>query len=150
MTRRGWTSEPTSELERLIVELHNSGSVVFVFGVGWWTTHLVATTSPMFGGEPGDRRFWAVDVGDERGKWVMDVTLNEISGVQFVREPNPFPHFDGEESLTVRFLGPDPDDPHSMLYCYLGDLYDEQRLLRPDKLDAWTRLRDRYGGSVLV
>jgi putative heme iron utilization protein len=73
----------------------------------------------------------------------MDVNLNEISGVQFVRDANPFPHFAGQESLTVRFVGPDPD---SIIYCYVGDLYDEQQRLRPDKLNAWTRLRDQYGG----
>jgi hypothetical protein len=144
MTERVWSSEPTNELERLIAELAESGSVVFVFGVGWWTAHLVGTTSPTFGGEPAERR-WHVEVGDERGKWVMDVKLNQISSVQFVREPNPFPHFPGHESLTVRFAGSDPD---STIYCYLGDLYDDERRLRPDKLGAWTRLRDQYGGRV--
>lgn len=144
MKKHVWSSEPTNELERLIVELANSGSVVFVFGVGWWTAHLAGAISPTFGGEPA-KRHWHVDVGDQHGKWVMDVNLNEISSVQFVRDTNPFPHFDGEESLTVRFIGPDPD---SILYCFIGDLYDEQRRLRPDRLAAWTRLRDQYGSSV--
>ena len=144
--KRVWSSEPTNELERLIVELHNSGSVVFVFGVGWWTAHLLGTTTPMFHGEPADRR-WHVEVGDQQTKWIMDVNLNEISSVQFVRERSPFPAFAGEESVTVRFVGPDPDDPHSIIYCFI-DVYDEQRRLRPDKLDAWTRWRDQYGGSV--
>ena len=31
-----------------------------------------------------------------------------------------------------------------MLYCYVQDLYDGQRM-RPEKLDAWRALRGRYG-----
>ena len=68
MTKRLWSSEPTNELERLITELASSGPLVFVFGVRWWTAHLVGTTSPTFSGEPDERR-WHVEVGDERGKW---------------------------------------------------------------------------------
>ena len=33
-------SEPESELERLIAELSESGQLIFVFGIGWWTAHL--------------------------------------------------------------------------------------------------------------
>ena len=41
-------SEPASELERLIAELSESGQLVFVFGVGWWTAHLTGATTPVF------------------------------------------------------------------------------------------------------
>ena len=39
-------SEPASELERLIADLSESGLLVFVFGVGWWTAHLTGATRP--------------------------------------------------------------------------------------------------------
>ena len=31
-----------------------------------------------------------------------------------------------------------------MLHCYVHDLYDGQRM-RPEKLEAWRALRERYG-----
>ena len=40
MSTTAYTSEPASELERLIADLSGSGLLVFVFGVGWWTAHL--------------------------------------------------------------------------------------------------------------
>lgn len=55
-------SEPASELERLIADLSESSLLVFVFGVGWWTAHLVGATAPMFRG-PTDRRWWHVELG---------------------------------------------------------------------------------------
>ena len=44
------TGEPASELERLIAELPESGLLIFVFGVGWWTAHLTGATRPLFRG----------------------------------------------------------------------------------------------------
>jgi hypothetical protein len=44
------------------------------------------------------------------------------------------------EPLTVRFLGPGGD---AVLYCYVHDLYDGQQM-RPEKLEAWRALRERY------
>ena len=134
------SAAPASELERLISDLSASGELVFVFGVGWHTTHLVGTTHPVFRGPP-ERRWWHVEIGDEQAKWVMSIRVDEIAAVQFVREPNPFPHFPGQESLTVRFSGPHDG---SVLYCYLGDLYDGQTLRR-DTVTAWETLRERYG-----
>ena len=37
----------------------------------------------------------------------MDVRVDEITGIRFVREPYPFPSSAGRESLTVQFPGPD-------------------------------------------
>ena len=71
----------------------------------------------------------------------MDVRVDEITGVRFVREPYPFLSFPGRESLTVRFLGPGGD---KVLHCHVGDLYDGERM-RPEKLEAWRALRERYG-----
>jgi hypothetical protein len=133
-------SQPQSELERLITELSESANLVFVFGVGWWTAHLTGTTTPLFRG-PDDKRWWHVELGEDTATWSMDVRLDEITGVRFVREPYPFPSFAGRESLIVQFLGPDPE---TVLHCYVHDLYDGQRM-RPEKLDAWQALRRRYG-----
>jgi putative heme iron utilization protein len=102
--------------------------------------HLAGTTAPVFRG-PADRRWWHVHLGDDTANWTMDVRVDEITGVRFVREPSPFPSFTGQELLTVRFLGPDGG---AVLYCFAGDLYDGQRM-RPEKLAAWRALRERYG-----
>jgi hypothetical protein len=133
-------SEPASELERLIADLSESGLLVFVFGVGWWTAHLTGATTPVFRG-PAGQRWWHVELGDSAANWIMDVRVDEITGVRFVREPYPFPSFAGREVLTVHFLGPGGD---TALYCYVHDLYDGQRM-RPEKLAAWRALRGRYG-----
>ena len=133
-------SEPASELERLIANLSESGLLVFVFGVGWWTAHLAGATTPVFRG-PADRRWWLVVLGDDTASWTMDVRVDEITGVRFVRGPYPFPSFPGREVLTVQFLGPGGD---TVLYCYVHDLYEGERM-RPEKLDAWRALRERYG-----
>src|SRR5271165_13083 len=140
MSQDTGTGEPASELERLITELSESGLLVFVFGVGWWTAHLTGTTAPVFRG-PAGRRWWHVQLGDDAAGWTMDVRVDEITGVRFIREPYPFPSFPGRESLTVRFLGPDPE---TVLSCYVHELYDGQRM-RPEKLTAWQALREHYG-----
>jgi putative heme iron utilization protein len=140
MSKTAGISEPTSELERLITQLSGSGRLVFVFGVGWWTAHLTGTTAPLFRG-PVDRRWWHVELGNDAASWTMDVRVDEITGVRFVRETYPFPSFPGREVLTVQFLGPDGE---TELYCYVHDLYDGQRM-RPEKLAAWRALRERYG-----
>ena len=134
-------SEPASELERLIADLSESGPLVFVFGDGYCAAHLKGVTTPLFRG-PADRRWWHVELGDEAASWTMCVRVDEITGVRFVRAPYPFqPHFPGQEVLGVRFLGPGQD---TVLHCYVGDLYDGERM-RPEKLEAWRALRERYG-----
>ena len=140
MNKVAGTSEPASELERLIAELSESGLLVFVFGVGWWTAHLTGATTPVFRG-PADRRWWHVELGDDAANWIMDVRVDEITGVRFVRGPYPFPSFPGREVLTVHFLGPDRE---TVLFCYVHELYDGRRM-RPEKLAAWRALRERYG-----
>jgi putative heme iron utilization protein len=133
-------SEPASEVEHLIADLSESGLLVFVFGNGWCTAHLTGATAPVFRG-PADRRWWHVELGGDAASWIMDVRVDEITGVRFVREPYPFPSFLGREVLTVQFLGPGGE---TVLYCYVHDLYDGQRM-RPEKLAAWRALRARYG-----
>ena len=99
-------TEPASELERLIADLAGSGRLVFVFGNGFTTAHLVGVTTPLFRG-PADQRWWHVELGGRRGaSWTMDVRVDEVTGVRFGRGPYPFPSFPGREALTVEFLGP--------------------------------------------
>ena len=133
--------EPASELERLIADLSGSGPLIFVFGDGFCAAHLKGATTPLFRG-PAGRRWWHVELGDEAASWTMDVRVDEITGVRFVRAPYPFlPAFPGQEVLTVQFLGPGGKTP---LHCYLHNLYDGQRM-RPEKLEAWRTLREHYG-----
>ena len=133
-------SEPANELERLIADLSGSGLLVFVFGDGLSTAHLKGVTTPLFRG-PADRRWWHVELGDDTSSWTMSVRVDEITGVWFVRAAYPFPSFPGREVLTVQFLGPGGE---TALHCYIHDLYDGQRM-RPEKLEAWRALRERYG-----
>ena len=100
-------SEPVNELERLITDLSASGP-------------------------PAGQRWWHAEPGGA-ASWVMDVRVDEITAVRFVREPNPFPSFPGREVLTVQFTGP---AGQTALYYYLHDLYDGQRI-RPGKLAPW-------------
>jgi hypothetical protein len=129
----------TSELEELVAELSLSGSLVFVFGGGPSTAHLRGRTRPVFRG-PAERRWWHVDHGDRDSNWILDVRLDQIDVVRFLREPNPYPSFPGEESLVVRF----EEAGGPALSCYLEGVYDGQ-LFRPERLEAWERLRRRYG-----
>jgi hypothetical protein len=97
-------------------------------------------TTPVFGG-PADRRSWHGVLGDDAASWTMDVRVDKVTGVWFVRGPSLFPSFPGEQVLGVQFLGP---DGKSVLHCFVHDLYDGQRM-RPEKLAAWQALRERYG-----
>ena len=67
---------------------------------------------------------------------------SRVAGVRFVRGPYPFPSLPGREVLVVEFLGPDAE---SALGCYVHDLYDSRQQMRPEKLQAWQALRERYG-----
>ena len=140
MSTTAEVSEPANELERLIADLSGSGLLVFVFGDGLSTAHLKGVTTPLFRG-PADRRWWHVELGDDAASWTLSVRVDEVTGVRFVRGPYPFPSFPKREVLTVQFLGP---DGKSVLYCYVQDLYDGQRM-RPEKLATWRALRERYG-----
>ena len=67
--------------------------------------------------------------------------VDQIIGVRFERGPYLFPSFPGQEGLGVEFLGPGED---KVFGCGVPDLYDGQRM-RPEKLEAWQALRERYG-----
>ena len=140
MSTTAYTSKPASEVERLIADLSGSGLLVFVFGDGFTTAHLAGATTPVFRG-PADERWWHVTLGDDATSWTMDVRVDQITGVRFVRGPYPFPSFRGREVLVVEFLGPGGENG---LGCYVHDLYDGKRM-RPEKLGAWQALRERYG-----
>ena len=140
MSRTAYSSKPASELERLIADLSGSGLLAFVFGDGFTTAHLRGVTTPLFRG-PADERWWHVTLGNDAANWTMDVRVDQVTGVRFRRGPYPFPSFPGREVLTVEFLGPGGEN---WLGCYVHDLYDGQRM-RPEKLQAWQALRERYG-----
>jgi hypothetical protein len=140
MSTSAYTSEPACELERLIADLPGSGLVAFIFGGGCWVAHLDGVTTHLFRG-PADQRWWHFEVGDGAARWTMAVRVDEITGVRFGRGPYPFPSFPGREILGVDFLGPDGEDS---LGCWVPDLYDGERM-RPEKLQAWQALRERYG-----
>ena len=141
MSTTALISEPASELERLIAELSGSGlQGVFVFGADCHLAHLADVTTPVFRG-PADRRWWHFELGDDAASRTIDVQVDEVTGVRFVRGPSLFPAWPGQEVLSVQFLGPGGE---SVLHCFVDDLYDVQRM-RPEKLQAWQALRERYG-----
>ena len=133
-------SEPASELEHLIAELSESGLRAFVFGVGWLDrapyrrdhAGVPRTSGPALVARRTRRRHGELDDGR---------AVDEITAVRFVRGPYPFPSFPGREVLVVEFVGPGGE---SVLGCYVHDLYDGERM-RPEKLEAWRALRERYG-----
>ena len=138
MSATAGISEPASELERLIAELSGPGlQGVFDFGVD---CHLAGVTKPVFRG-PADRRLWHIELGDNATSRTLDMRVDEVTGVRFVRKPSMFPEWPGQEVLGVQFLGPGGED---MLHCFVHDLYDGQQM-RPEKLQAWQALRERYG-----
>jgi len=71
----------------------------------------------------------------------VDIRVDEIIGVRFDRGLSMFPSFPWQEGLGVHFLGPGGGD---VLHCFVHDLYDGERM-RPEKLQAWQALRERYG-----
>jgi hypothetical protein len=134
-------SEPASELERLIAELSGPGlQEVFVCGVDCQLAPLADVTTPVLRG-PARRRWWHVVLGDETASRTMDVRVDKVTGVRFARGPSLFPAWPGQEVLSVQFLGP---GGKGVLHCFVHDLYDGQRM-RPEKLQAWQALRERYG-----
>jgi len=134
-------SEPASELERLIAELSGSGlQGVFDFGNDCHLAPLAGATTPLFRG-PADRRWWRGVLGDDAASRTLDVRVDEVTGVRFVRGPSLFPEWPGQEVLSVQFLGPGGE---GVLHCFVRELYDGQRM-RPEKLQAWQALRARYG-----
>jgi hypothetical protein len=133
-------SEPASELEHLMADLSGLGQLVFVFGDDFAVAHLTAAITPVFRGL-ADRRWWHVALGDNAAGWTIDVRVDQITGVRFERGPYLFPSFPGQEGLGVEFLGPGED---KVFGCGVPGLYDGQRM-RPEKLEAWRALRERYG-----
>lgn len=139
---------PANELEELVADLSASGPVVFVFGNGAFTTHLRDATRPMFLG-PRERRWWHLEQGDQEpvacgrpeARWVLNVRLDQVARVRFLREASPLPSFPGEEQLVVRF---EANGDATSLNCVLRDLYDG-RQLRPERVRAWEQLRSRFG-----
>ena len=140
MSKAADISEPASELEHLMADLSGLGPLVFVFGDDFAVTHLLGAITPVFSGH-ADERWWYVEVGDDAAKWTIHVRVDQITGVRFERGPYPYPSFPGQEGLGVQFLGPDKD---KIFGCGVPHLYHGQQM-RPEKLEAWQTLRERYG-----
>jgi hypothetical protein len=105
---------PANELEALVTDLSASGPVIFVFGNGWLTTHLVGATRPLFRG-PSDRRWWHVEHGDPESKWGLDVRLDRVERVRFSRE-SKFVHVISRSGIARRtFRGRRRPDRSSLL-----------------------------------
>jgi hypothetical protein len=132
---------PMTELEALVADLSASGPVVFVFGTGWLTAHLHGQTRPLFRG-PSERRRCQVGQDEPESGMKIDVRLDQIKRVRFIRTAKPIQSFAGEESLVVRF---EAASEQPVLECYLQDC-DEGQYLTPYRLRAWEQLRQRYGG----
>jgi len=134
-------SEPASELEGLIAELSGPGlQGIFACGVDCHLAPLTGAATPLFRG-PAGRRRWHVELGDDAASRTLDVRVDKVTGVRFLRGPSLFPEWLGQEVLAVQFLGA---GGKSVLHCFVDDLYDGQRM-RPEKLQAWQALRERYG-----
>ena len=76
---------------------------------------------------------------DDAASWTLDVRVDEITGIRFVREPVPVVRRAGVADCAVPRSGRGDGAP-----LLLHDLYDGQQM-RPEKLDAWRALRERYG-----
>jgi hypothetical protein len=135
------TTAYTSKLEDLIAELSGPGlQGDFVFGNDCHLEHLAGATTPLFRG-PAGRRWWHVELGDGAANRTIEIRVDEVTGVRFARGLSLFPEWPGQEVLSVQFLGPGGE---GVLHCFVHDLYDGQRM-RPEKLQAWQALRERYG-----
>ena len=117
-----------------------AGAVPRRCGVDCHLAQLAGATTPLFRG-PADRRRWHVVLGDDAATRTADVRGDDVTDVRFARRPSLFPAWPGQEVLGVQFLGPGGE---SVLHCFVHDLYDGQRM-RPEKVEAWRALRERYG-----
>ena len=140
MSKTADISQPANELEHLMADLSGLGQLVFVFGDDFAVAHLAGAITPVFRG-PADRRWWHVELGDDAARSTIDVRVDQITQVRFGRGPTLFPSFPGQEGLGVEFRGPGED---RVFGCGATYLYDGRRM-RPEKLEAWQALRERYG-----
>ena len=51
---------------------------------------------------PADRRWWHVTLVDDAASWTMDVRVDEISGVRFVRQLHPTDHYGSQMTRQGR------------------------------------------------
>ena len=131
--------EPASELERLIADRRGLGSWPSSSASAGGSRTSPGVTTPLFR-QPADRRWWHVGLGDDTASWTMDVRVDEITGVRFGRGPSPSPR-----SPAGGLAGGNPRARRGKsVRLFVHDLYDGQRM-RPEKLEAWQALRERYG-----
>jgi hypothetical protein len=119
MSKIAGINEPANELERLIADLSGSGPLILVSasagGPPTWPgqRHWCSAVRPTGAGSTSTSA-----TTRRAGRWMRAM---RSPGFRFVRGPNLFPSFPGQECLTVEFLGPGGD---TVLGCSVGELYD--------------------------
>ena len=97
MSKIAGISESANELERLIADLSESGPIIFVFGVGWWTAHLIGATAPVFRGRPTGAGGTLTSATTRRaGRWTCGSMRSPASGS--CANPTRFPLSPGGRS----------------------------------------------------
>ena len=139
MSKAADISEAASELEHLMADLPGFGAAGLRFRRRFCRR---APDRSDHAGVPRTRRPAVVArrAGDDPESWTIDVRVIS-DGVRFERGLYLFPSFPGQEGLGVEFLGPGEDN---VFGSGVPDLYDGQRM-RPEKLEVWQALRERYG-----
>jgi hypothetical protein len=97
--------------------------------------------------------FWLGEslwLGLDGEQWRLFTKLDAIQRVRFVRAPEggcarrPEDRIPGEQSLTVRLVGP---NDQTWLGFSFGLLYDEQKQPIAAQFARWEELRAKYGGQ---
>jgi putative heme iron utilization protein len=125
-------SEPAGSIEELIKGIFDSQDVVFTItsGDNLSIAELMGQDAPVFQGG-----WWSV----ETPGWHIHAQLSAIRRVRFVREPS-----DGEESMSIHFVGPNSE---ALLGCYFTHLYDQQKRSIAARYARWEALRQQCGGQ---
>ena len=134
MSERSETPEPSTDIERLIVDIFTMADVVCTIATAdrRFVAELMGRTTPYF---HGDR--WKV----ETAGWHLHARLSAIQRVRFVRAPSD--HFAGQDALSIRL-----EDDHGgvLLTAYFIKLYDPENRPLAGRFACWEELRARYGG----
>ncbi|MBI3979358.1 MAG: hypothetical protein HY331_14340 [Chloroflexi bacterium] len=129
-------TEPRTLVERLITEVFAADGIVCTVTAGnnLSIAELMGRSAPRFGGG-----WWTV----ETAGWHIHAQLDAIRSIAFVREPSD--HVPGQESLSIRLVGPNGE---SLLRAYFVNLYDKQTgQPNPAQFQRWEAMRERFTGG---